>query len=248
MEIDIKSEEAIGSMRKAGKVLGDTLKYLKSIAKENMTTKDLDVEAEKFIKSYGMVPGFKGYNGYPATICSSVNDEVVHTIPNNRKLACGDILTIDCGVIYEGWNTDAAITFGIGAIDDEISSFIDVAKQAFLEGVKFVKPGNRIGDISHAIQKKVESAGFNIVRELTGHGIGRKLHEYPNVPNYGKPHSGHVLKPGMTIAIEPIITRGERFVKTLKDGWNIVTKDGSLAAQHEHTVLVTDRGHEILTN
>lgn len=243
----IKSEAEIDKMRKAAKVLAKTLKFVKSIAKEGITTKQLDIEAEKFILSHNMIPGFKGYHGYPASICSSVNSEVVHTIPNDRKLQNGDILTIDGGVILDGYNTDAAISFPIGEVSEEITKFLKVTYEALMLGIKEVKPGNKVGDIGSAIQKHVEKNGYSIIKNLTGHGIGKQLHEEPTIANYGKPHSGIALKPGMTIAIEPIVSMGKPYIKTLKDGWNIVTKDGSLACQFEHTILITSNGYEILT-
>ncbi|OGJ52334.1 type I methionyl aminopeptidase [Candidatus Peregrinibacteria bacterium RIFOXYB2_FULL_32_7] len=245
--INLKSEEEIKKMRSAGKILAKTLQYLKEIAKPGITTKELDIEAEKIIRKANMLPGFKGYNGYPATICASINEEVVHTIPSNRKLQEGDILTIDTGVICDGYNTDAAITFPIGQVSKEINKFIETVKKALFKGIEQVKPGNKIGDISFAIQKLVESEGYSIIKKLTGHGVGRKLHEEPTVYNYGKAHKGPSLKPGMTIAIEPIIAMGSGEIKTLSDKWNIVTKDGRLAAQYEHTILVTPNGYEILT-
>ncbi len=248
MSIHIKSEAEIEKMRKAGKVLAKTLSFVKSIAKEGLTTKYLDLEAEKFILSHNMIPGFKGYKGFPATMCSAVNNEVVHTIPNDKKLENGDILTVDCGVILGGFNTDAAITFAIGNITEETEKLLKVTEEALMLGIKQVKPGNKVGDIGSAIQKHVEKNGFSIVRDLTGHGIGKHLHEDPAIPNHGKAHSGIALKPGMTIAIEPIVSMGKPYIETLKDGWNIVTKDGSLACQFEHTILITNNGYEILTS
>ncbi|KKP39050.1 MAG: methionine aminopeptidase, type I, methionyl aminopeptidase [Candidatus Peregrinibacteria bacterium GW2011_GWF2_33_10] len=247
MNIHIKSNVEIEKMRKSGQVLAFVLDHLKKIAKAGMTTKELDVEAEKIIRQNKMLPSFKGYNGFPASICTPINEEVVHTIPSDRRLKDGDLLTVDAGVTYEGLITDAAVIIPIGSVSKEITDFIKTAERALTEAILMVKPGNRVGDISNAIQKVIEGKGYSVVRELTGHGVGYHLHEEPTVYNYGKKGSGVSLKPGMAMAIEPIFTMGQRYIKTLKDNWNIVTKDGSLATQIEHTVLVTANGCEILT-
>jgi methionyl aminopeptidase len=245
--IHIKTSEEISKMRISGKILGNVLKYLKEIAKPGVTTKYLDLEAEKFIRNLKGIPTFKGYRGFPASICTPINEEVVHTIPSDRILKNGDILTIDCGVTYEGLITDAAITIPIANVSKEVSKFINVAKETLSAGIKQVKPANKVGDISYAIQQIIVKNGYSVIHELTGHGVGYKLHEEPTINNYGKKHQGMSLKPGMTLAIEPIFAMGERYIQTLKDKWNIVTKDNSLAIQYEHTVLVTDSGCEILT-
>ncbi len=247
MTIQLKNEAQLQKMRKAGKVLAKVLKTMKEIAKKGLTTKELDKIAEKIILEHDMIPAFKGYRGFPATICSSINEEVVHTIPSDRVIQDGDILTVDCGVLFAGYNTDAAVTIAIGKVDPKIKHFIEINEKALYAGISQVKPGNKTGDIGNAIQNLVEKNAYFIIKNLTGHGIGEKLHEEPTVYNYGKSKSGISLKPGMTIAIEPIISMGTSHIKTLQDGWNIVTKDGSLASQFEHTVVVTNSGYEILT-
>lgn len=248
----IKTAKEIESMRRGGKILGEILHTLEKFVRTGITTQDIETESLRLFKHYNVKPGFKGYHGYPATLCVAVNEEVVHTIPGKRVLKEGDILSIDCGVLLDGLNTDSAIAVIVGqqarsAPSSSIKKFVNTCIRATWAGIKQVKPGNRIGDIGHAIEQVVRRGGYNIVPELTGHGIGANLHEEPYVYNYGKAHTGLALKPGMTIAIEPIITMGSPKIYTDRDGWNILTNDGSLGIQHEHTVLVTEFGYEVLT-
>ena len=245
--ITIKSEREIALMREAGMLVSKTHKYLKSFIKEGITTKELDRLAEEFIVKHGGVPTCKGYEGYPATLCTSVNDTVVHGIPDNYKLKNGDIITIDMVIGYKGYQGDAAWTYVVGEVDNDKKYLMEHAEKALYEGLKEVKVGNRIGDISNAVQKYAESHNLGVVRELCGHGIGRDMHEDPEVPNYGIPGVGPRLKEGMVICIEPMLTFGKRYIYQLEDGWTVKTDDGSPAAHYEHTVLVTKDGYEILT-
>lgn len=248
MEIPIKTPTEIETMRKCGQILGNLLRKLKENAKPGTTTLDLDALALQICEEENVKPAFLGYKGFPAVICSSVNDEVVHAIPNKRELKPGDLLSIDCGVVLDGMITDAAISLVIeGEKNEEAENLMKVAEKALKAGINQIRPGNKTGDIGFAIQEVVHKAGYHIIRELTGHGVGKKLHEPPIVNNYGKRGEGFTLKPGMTLAIEPIIAIGTRFIKTLGDNWTIVTKDHSLAIQIEHTVLITPQGNEILT-
>jgi methionyl aminopeptidase len=248
MNIHIKNEAEIASMRRGGKILGEILHTITSELKPGMTTKDLDDHAAKLMEEYKVIPGFKGLYGFPAVVCTPVNNEVVHTIPNNVPLEKGDVLSIDCGVILDRLNTDSAIMLVVGGETlPEAQKFVDACKRSTWAGIKQVKPGNTLGDIGYAIEKVIKEAGYSIVPDLTGHGIGYNLHEEPHVYNFGKRGKGPVLKPGMTIAIEPIVSMGSPKIETLEDGWNIVTKDGSLGGQHEHTILVTESGYEVLT-
>ncbi len=245
--ITIKSEREIALMREAGMLVSKTHKYLKSFIKEGITTKELDRLAEEFIVKHGGVPTCKGYEGYPATLCTSVNDTVVHGIPDNYKLKNGDIITIDMVIGYKGYQGDAAWTYVVGEVDNDKKYLMEHTEKALYEGLKEVKVGNRIGDISNAVQKYAESHNLGVVRELCGHGIGRDMHEDPEVPNYGIPGVGPRLKEGMVICIEPMLTFGKRYIYQLEDGWTVKTDDGSPAAHYEHTVLVTKDGYEILT-
>lgn len=247
MAISTKSQKEIDSMRRGGKILGLILAELEKLVKPGITTLDLERAAEKLFEQYKVKPGFKGYHGYPSILCTSVNEEVVHTIPNKRVLNEGDILSIDCGVILDNLNTDSAVAVIVGNGSPEIKKFVDTCIRATWAGIRQVQPGNKIGDIGHAVERVVTSGGYRVVPELTGHGIGYKLHEEPYVYNYGKPHSGAVMKPGLTIAIEPILVMGSPKIYTEKDGWTLSTKDGSWGIQHEHTVLVTESGVEVLT-
>ena len=245
--ITIKSKDEIELMRKAGMMVSKTHKYLKPYLKEGITTKELDRLAEDYIRSIGGVPSCKGYEGFPATLCTSINDEVVHGIPSKRKLKNGDIITIDMVIGYKGYQGDAAWTYSIGDISDDDKYLMEHTEKALYEGVKMVKPGNRIGDISHAVEVYAKAHNLGIVRELVGHGIGTDMHEDPDVPNYGKAGMGPRLKPGMVICIEPMLNLGTANVLMLDDDWTIVTADGKHAAHYEHTVLVTEDGYEILT-
>lgn len=247
MGIHIKNEAEIQAMREGGKILGQILSELVPLVVPGNSTMDIERAAEKLFEKYNVVPGFKGYHGYPAILCTSVNDEAVHTIPNDRPLEEGDLINIDCGVLHKKLNTDSAMALTVGKASPEIEHFKDTCIRALWAGIRQVKPGNRVGDIGHAIANVARDAGYSIIKELTGHGVGYTLHEEPHVFNFGKRGKGAALKPGMVIAIEPILAMGNGAIETLEDGWNIVTKDGSPAIQHEHTVLVTETGYEILT-
>ncbi len=245
--ITIKSDWEIELMRKASLIVAETHKYLIPYLKPGITTKELDKLAEDFIISSSATPSCKGYNGFPATLCVSVNDEVVHGIPSGRKLKDGDIVSVDICACYKGYHGDSAWTYKIGKIDSEKEYLMEHTEKALYEGIKQVKPGNRIGDISAAIEAYATSHNLGVVKELVGHGVGNHLHEDPEVPNYGKAGTGPRLKPGMVIAIEPMLTYGSPDILQLDDDWTIVTEDSSPAAHFEHTVLVTDDGYEILT-
>lgn len=235
-------------MREAGKILAKTHDELEKNLKPGMSTWDIDRIGEEIIRSYGCIPSFKNYNGYPASICVSVNDEVVHGIPHKKHyIQEGDIVSLDAGVIYKGYHSDAARTHGIGEISEEAKKLIEVTRQSFFEGIKFAKPGNHLNDISTAIQKYAESFGYGVVRDLVGHGIGAHLHEDPEVPNFARKRKGILLQPGMTLAIEPMINAGSYDVVWMDDDWTVVTEDGSLSAHYENTILITEDGPEILS-
>lgn len=246
--ITIKSASQIEKMRKSGLVTKGALELIEKAIRPGISTKELDKIAYDYIISKGAKPNFLNYNGFPGTICASVNDEVVHGIPSRRAvLHEGDIISIDMGAILDGWHSDAARTFGVGKISAEAQKLIDVTRESFFEGLKYVKHGAKLGDVSSAIQKYAESYGFGVVRDLVGHGVGQNLHEDPSVPNFGRAGHGVKLSAGMTIAIEPMITAGDWRVEVLDDDWTVVTADGSLAAHYENTVAITKTGCEILT-
>ncbi|MCI7261696.1 MAG: type I methionyl aminopeptidase [Clostridiaceae bacterium] len=248
MAVTIKSSREIELMREAGRILAKTHEELEKSLKPGMSTWDIDRIGEEIIRSYGCIPSFKNYNGYPASICVSVNDEVVHGIPHKKHyIQEGDIVSLDAGVIYKGYHSDAARTHGIGEISDEARKLIDVTRQSFFEGIKFAKPGNHLNDISSAIQKYAESFGYGVVRDLVGHGIGSHLHEDPEVPNFARKRKGILLQPGMTLAVEPMINAGSYEVAWMDDDWTVVTEDGSLSAHYENTILITENGPEILS-
>lgn len=235
-------------MREAGRILAKTHEELAKNLRPGMSTWDIDHMGEEIIRSYGCIPSFKNYNGYPASICVSVNDEVVHGIPHKEHfLDEGDIVSLDAGVIYKGYHSDAARTYGIGQIDDDAKKLIEVTRQSFFEGIKFAKAGNHLNDISVAIQKYAESFGFGVVRDLVGHGIGSHLHEDPEIPNFARKRKGILLQPGMTLAIEPMITEGSYEVVWLDDDWTVMTEDGGWAAHYENTILITENEPEILS-
>jgi len=242
-----KTPREIDIMKVAGEIVASCHELLASVIKVGMTTLELDAVAEKYIKSRGATPSFKHYNGYPASICVSINDEVVHGIPSKRVIKDGDVVSIDIGAKYKGYHGDSAWTYAVGNISDEDKHLMKITEQALFIGLAEVKPGNRIGDISHAIQEFAEANGLGVVRELTGHGIGQDLHEQPSVPNFGKADRGPKLKQGMTIAIEPMLNAGTKNVVILEDDWTVVTADNKNSAHYEHTVVVTDDGYEILT-
>ncbi|MBI2464089.1 type I methionyl aminopeptidase [Candidatus Peregrinibacteria bacterium] len=243
----LKTQEEIAIMREGGKILARILHELAKKAQPGITTEMLDQEAEKLFTALKVKPSFKGYRGYPANICASVNEEIVHAIPGKRRLYEGDIITLDAGVLHKGFHTDSAVTVPVGTIKPEITTFLKIVESALYKAISIIRPGIKIGDLSELIQKTVEKKGYSAVRDLTGHGIGKTLHEPPMIPNFGKKNTGLSLIPGMTIAIEPIVNMGERFMKTLDDGWTIVTRDGSLSCQFEHTIVITTKGAEILT-
>ena len=248
MAVTIKSPREIELMREAGRILAKTHEELAKNLRPGMSTWDIDHMGEEIIRSYGCIPSFKNYNGYPASICVSVNDEVVHGIPHKEHfLDEGDIVSLDAGVIYKGYHSDAARTYGIGEIDDDAKKLIEVTRQSFFEGIKFAKAGNHLNDISAAIQKYAESFGFGVVRDLVGHGIGSHLHEDPEIPNFARKRKGILLQPGMTLAIEPMITEGSYEVVWLDDDWTVMTEVGGWAAHYENTILITEGEPEILS-
>ncbi|WP_053042097.1 type I methionyl aminopeptidase [Bacillus anthracis] len=224
-----------------------THQELKQHITPGITTKELDQIAEKTIQKYGATPSFKGYNGFPGSICASVNEELVHGIPGKRKLKEGDIISIDIGAKYNGYHGDSAWTYPVGNISESVQKLLDVTEKSLYLGLEQVKPGERLSNISHAVQTHAEENGFSIVREYVGHGIGQDLHEDPQIPHYGPPNRGPRLKPGMVICVEPMVNQGRRYVKTLSDDWTVVTVDGKWCAHFEHTIALTEAGYEILT-
>ncbi|MBQ2670150.1 MAG: type I methionyl aminopeptidase [Clostridia bacterium] len=246
--ITIKSAKQIEKMRASAKIAKEAVDLIEKAIRPGVSTAYLDKIAHDYIVSKGARPNFLNYGGFPGSICASVNDEVVHGIPSKHIiLQEGDIISIDMGAVLDGWHSDMARTFGVGKISPEAQQLIDVTKQSFFEGLKFLKHGARLGDVSHAIQEYAESFGYGVVRDLVGHGIGQNLHEDPSVPNFGKAGHGVKLAAGMTLAIEPMITAGTYKVSVLDDDWTVVTDDGSLAAHYENTVVITKDGYEILT-
>ena len=248
MSVTIKSAREIELMREAGRLLAEVHDELAAFIKPGISTKDIDKLGEKLIREKGCIPNFLNYHGYPASVCVSVNDEVVHGIPSkHRILQEGDIVSLDAGLIYKGYHSDAARTYGVGNISKEAQQLIDVTRQSFFEGIKYAKAGNRLHDISNAIAAYAESFGYGVVRDLVGHGIGTELHEDPQIPNFKQVRKGMKLVPGMTLAIEPMINAGTWEVCWLDDEWTVVSEDGSLSAHYENTVLITDGEPEILT-
>ncbi len=246
--IVIKSDREIELMREAGRIVALAHKKVAEAIAPGVSTLELDAIAEKTIRDNGATPSFKGYYGYPGTICASINNVVIHGIPKKDiKLKKGDIISIDIGAIYKGYHGDCARTHPVGKISEEKQRLIDVTRQSFFEGMKFAKPNNRLSDISHAIQEYVESQGFGVVRDFTGHGVGQELHEDPSIPNYGPAGMGPLLRKGMTLAIEPMVTAHSYKVRILKDDWTTVTVDGSDSAHYENTIAITEDGYEILT-
>ena len=245
--ITIKSAEEIGKMRKAGALLHEVLDQLRNMIEPGVTTAQLDREAERLIRGAGAIPSFKGYEGFPASICASVNDEVVHGFPNDKPLKEGSIVSIDCGVILDGWQSDSAFTAPVGKIDEEMARLIRVTEECFWLGAAQAREGNRLGDISHAVQEHAEKNGYGVIRDLCGHGIGREMHEDPNVPNFGPAGRGVRLKPGMVIAIEPMIAKGRWPIYVDDNGWTVITRDHSWCSHYEHTVAVTTGEPEILS-
>jgi methionyl aminopeptidase len=242
-----KTPREIEIMREAGRIVALTHEELKKHIRPGITTKELDVIAEQFILKQGAIPSFKGYNGFRGSICASVNDELVHGIPGDRVLKNGDIISIDIGAKYNGYHGDSAWTYPVGEVEEETKRLLEVTEQSLFLGLTEAKPGERLSNISHAIQTYVEANGFSIVREYVGHGVGQDLHEDPQIPHYGPPNKGPRLKPGMVLAIEPMVNAGSQYVKTLADDWTVVTVDGRMCAHFEHTIAITETGYEILT-
>lgn len=245
--IFLKSSEEIEIIRANGEILGKAHAEVAKLIEEGVNTKKLDKIAEEYIKDSGSKPSFLGYNGFPASLCISVNEVVVHGIPSNRVLKNGDIVSIDCGVYKNGFHADSAYTYAIGDISDEVKQLLRSTKESLIQSLSLIKPGNRIGDLSNAIQLYNEKHGYGLVRELVGHGVGKYLHEAPEVPNYGKRGNGARMSTGMVIAVEPMVTMGKRFVVQENDGWTIRTEDRLPAAHYEHTVAVTETGSDVLT-
>lgn len=246
--IVFKTAEEIEYIRKSSLLVGKTLAEVARNLKPGVTTLELDSLAERFILEHGAKPSFKGYHGFRHTLCISVNEEIVHGIPGSREIKDGDVVSIDCGVYLNGYHGDSAYTFPVGTVDEEVLQLLRVTKTSLYRGISMARAGNRIGDISAAVQDYAEANGYGVVRELVGHGLGRNLHEKPEVPNYGKKGSGPVLKSGMTLAIEPMINMGVRSIKQLNDGWTVITSDRKPSAHFEHTIAVTDGEPEILSS
>lgn len=245
--IVFKSENEIDAIRKSSRIVAQVLADLRNMIEPGMTTKELDAFAEKKAREMGAVPAFKGYRDYPSSLCTSVNEEIIHGIPSSRKLRDGDILSLDFGVICDGYYGDAAVTYPVGEASPEAKRLIDAAEMAFFKGFEKVREGNRISDISHAIQNSVEEQGFSVIRAFVGHGIGISLHEEPQIPNFGPPGRGPKMKRGLVLAIEPMIAAGDWNVEIKDDNWTAITKDRSLSAHYEHTIALTRQGPEILS-
>lgn len=245
--IVLKSQQEIAYMREAGRIVAETLELIRQAVKPDVTTLELDRIAEEYIRDRGAIPAFKGYNGFPGSICASVNEEVVHGIPGPRRLKNGDIVSVDIGTLLNGFYGDAAMTFPVGEISPEVAQLLAVTEESLYRGIAQAVATQRLYDISHAVQVHAEQHGYGVVRDYVGHGIGRNMHEDPQIPNYGAPGRGPRLKPGMTLAIEPMINMGTYEVKTLQDNWTVVTRDGKWSAHFEHTIAITDGEPEILT-
>lgn len=245
--ITLRSAREIEAMRRAGKITAAARALAGEMVKPGVTTREIDKAVYQFIKSQGAEPSFLNYNGYPASACISVNDEIIHGIPGKRVLQEGDIVSIDVGAYIGGFHGDCAATYACGTISDEAQRLIDVTRQSFFEGIKFAREGYRISDIGHAVQEYVEANGFSVVREYVGHGVGRQMHEAPEVPNYGAPGHGPKLLRGMTIAVEPMVNAGTANIRQMPDGWTVKTADGKYAAHYENTVLITSGEPELLT-
>ena len=253
--VTIKSKKEIELMREAGRVTALTHKAIEEAIKPGMTTADIDKIAEQTMRKYGAIsaekgydPGIKGVPPYPESTCISINDEVIHGVPSSKRIIKdGDIVSVDLVALKDGYNGDAARTYMVGKVSKDAKRLVEVTKQAFFEGIKYAKKGNRIGDISHAIGEYVKSQGYSVVREFQGHGIGKEMHEDPGIPNYGKAGKGIRLEPGMTLAIEPMVIQGKPDILELEDGWTIITEDGTLAAHYENTILITEKEPEVLT-
>ena len=245
--IRIKSPNEVDILRKAGKILSSIVVQLQSSLTSGMTTKDIDAQAEELVRRNKVRPAFKGYHGFPGVACVSVNEGVVHGIPGKRTIQDGDIVSIDIGIIYEDYYSDMAVTVPVGHVSPEVHRLLDVTQASLYRGIEQARVGRRLSDISYAVQSFVEMHGFSVVRDFVGHGIGRALHEDPEIPNYGRPSEGPQLKEGMVFAIEPMVNMGSFHTKTLNDGWSVVTADGKPSAHFEHTIVITSGAPEILT-
>ncbi|MFG6150692.1 type I methionyl aminopeptidase [Halobacillus sp. B23F22_1] len=242
-----KTPRELEIMREAGRIVALTHQEMKKNIRPGVTTGELNQIADDFIRSMDAIPSFKGYNGFRGSICASVNEELVHGIPGDRVLNEGDIISIDIGAKYQGYHGDSAWTYPVGTVDDNTADLLRVTEAALWKGLNEAKPGVRLSNISHAIQSYAETGGFSIVREYVGHGVGQDLHEAPQIPHYGPPNKGPRLKPGMVLAVEPMVNAGSRYVKTLADHWTVVTQDGKMCAHFEHTIAITEEGYEVLT-
>jgi len=242
-----KSRAEIEKMRRSGLIVAGTLSKLRQMVAPGITTRELDVVAESTIRAAGAIPTFKGYRGFPASICASVNDEVVHGIPSDRRLKEGDIIKLDCGATLDGYVGDAAISVAVGEVSPEVARLLEVTRESLLKAIEKMVAGNHLYDVSYAVQQYVEERGFSIVRDFCGHGIGQRMHEDPQVPNYGRPGTGPVLKEGWVLAIEPMVNEGSFEVKVLSDGWTVKTRDGKASSHFEHTIAVTEDGPRVLT-
>jgi len=242
-----KSADEIDLVRQSSRLVAETLRILGSVIRPGLATKELDIIAEEYIRSRGALPSFKGYRGFPASICTSVNAEVVHGIPGRRVLADGDILSVDVGVLKDGYHGDGAATFAVGEVSEEAARLMKVTRESLMAGIAAARDGSRVVDISRAVQTLVEQAGYSVVRDLVGHGIGQQMHEEPQIPNFVTPGDSPLLVKGMTLAIEPMVSAGTCEISVLDDAWTVVTRDGSLAAHFEHTVAIGDNGAEMLT-
>ncbi|SFG11657.1 methionyl aminopeptidase [Halobacillus alkaliphilus] len=245
--ISCKTPRELDIMREAGRIVALTHQELERNIQPGVTTGELDKIADDFIRSMDAIPSFKGYNGFRGSICTSVNEELVHGIPGDRVLDEGDIISIDIGAKYQGYHGDSAWTYPVGTVDDKTLDLLKVIETSLFKGLDEANPGERLSNISHAIQSYAESKGYSIVREYVGHGVGKELHEDPQIPHYGPPNKGPRLKPGMVLAVEPMVNAGTRYVKTLPDRWTVVTKDGKMCAHFEHTIAITEEGYEVLT-
>lgn len=245
--IKIKTEQEIKIMAEGGRILADVMRNLQKMVKPGISTEDLDKAAEGLVFKYGAKLSFKGYQNFPAGLCSSINQEIVHCVPSNRVLKQGDIVSLDLGILYKGFHTDMAVTLGVGEIAPEAARLIKITKKALKRGIKKTRAGNTFGDIGNTIQRFAESQGYQVVRELCGHGIGRAIHEDPQIPNYGKRRKGQKIKSGMVFCIEPMLTAGHWKLQKLTDGFGYQTKDQSLSAHFEHTVAITEKGAQVLT-
>lgn len=247
MPIIVKSRDEIAVMREAGKIVGQTLQLLVERLRPGLVERELDEIVRREFKKLNVIPTFLGYHGYPATVCVSINDEIVHGIPGDREIMDGDIVSLDLGCTYKGFVADSALTVGVGNVSPEAQKLIDTTKEAVWRGIRAARPGARVGEIGHAIQTYAEGEGFSVVREYVGHGVGRAMHEDPQIPNYGPPDKGPVLRPGMVIAIEPMVNMGDWRTKRDPDNWTVRTIDGSLSAHFEHTLAITEGEAEVLT-